>query len=169
VGVADEPTIELDLTAATTVPTAVPTAAPTADRARSRSCAGSAINADLHRAAGSGRDYASHAAALSGTVDSAADLAADHDDDEIERANITGAAPAEPAAPAASDDPEAFAIAATITAALTPHALTECATATANGVRDGRLAVSRLAWEQASRARPSCRASRAGGPMSSAT
>jgi hypothetical protein len=137
VGVADEPTIELDLTAATAVPTAVPSA----DRARSRSCAGSAINADRHRAAGSGRDYASHAAALSGTVDAAADLAADHDDDEIERANITGAEPAEPAAHDESDDPEAFAIAATITAALTPHALTECATATDDGAHDGDVAV----------------------------
>jgi hypothetical protein len=132
VGVGDEPTIELDLTAATAVPTAVPRAAPTADRARSRSCAGSAINADLHRAAGGGRGSARNAA-LGGTVDAAVDLAAGHDDDEIERANITAALPA---ADDASDRWGALAIAAAITAALAPHGPNECATATAVGVGD---------------------------------
>ena len=138
VGVDDQPTIELDPTAAATaVPSAVATCAPTADRARSRSSAGSAINTDLLRAAGGGR---THSAALGGMVEAALDRAAGRDDDEIERANGTGAGPAAHDVP---DRSEASAIAATITAALTPPGPTEDAAPVSDrdGDGDGGVAV----------------------------
>ena len=125
VGVGDEPTIELDRTAATAVPTAVPTSASTDERARARS----AINADLLRTAGDGRGFVRNAA-RGGTVDTAAG----RDDDEIERANRTGGVPV---AHDVSDHSEASAIAAAITAALTPHGPTEGATATSDATGDG--------------------------------